>query len=249
MLDTTVHSEMRFRALLAESTDSLGRLAGGILHEINSPLGALSSGVQTLMALARKQTSAAPSDQPRLTEIQDELGRSLLGSLARLQQVVGQVRELASLEDARTQPSDLNRLLIEVADMLRQGRAGSGTHFQLDLDPLPPVACRPRQMSAVFAHLLRDAIEAAGDEGRIRIASRELGGSVEITLRDSGRSIPPNQLAALFHPGFAVSHERVAARNWGLFCARQIVLAHGGDISVESTPGAGTTVRLTLPLA
>lgn len=240
-------SEAQMRVMTAENTASLGRLAGGLMHELNSPLGVLSSGVQTLLAMARKMGSGAGFDPKRMAELQNDLARSLLDSVNRLQQIVNRVRNLTNLEEAEAQLVDLNDLLGGLAGIFQDRAAQRNVQFQLELAPLPRVACRPQQISAAFNNLLSNASRAVPDGGHVRISTRTRNGSVEITFHDNGRGIAQDQLATIFNPGFAAGSHRVEARNWGLFSVRQIVLGHGGDVTVESPTGGGTMVRITLP--
>lgn len=235
------------RLLLAESTASLGRLAAGLLHELNSPIGALASGLSTLLLLAQKQATAPAVRQPALRALQDELHGSLYESVQRLQQTIGRVRNLVTLEESDLEPVNLNELLTDALHQYDAQLRARKIDARLETEALPTVTCRPRQMLAVFSGLVSNALAAVEDGGTIRLTARRNGRGIEVELHDNGRGIPADQLAHIFNPGFTVTGARVGARNWGLFTARQIVLGHGGDISIQSTPGEGTTVRVTLP--
>jgi signal transduction histidine kinase len=71
---------------------------------------------------------------------------------------------------------------------------------------------------------------------------------VEVRIRDSGRGMDRQSLKTVFDPGFKVAGEQVSTGNWSMFNARQIIAEHGGAIRVESEPGQGTTVTITLPI-
>jgi len=112
---------------------------------------------------------------------------------------------------------------------------------------MPAVSCRRQQIRAVFIVLFNNAAQAVSDHGWIRVSTRRRNREVEVKLADNGRGIPSEQLETIFSPSFTAKGGRVEAMNWGLFSARQIVLAHGGEIYIESKPGSGTTVTVTLP--
>jgi signal transduction histidine kinase len=157
------------------------------------------------------------------------------------------MQRITNLDRDEALPTDLNALLRDVTDLLKSA-SQAPTAIELDLQPLPPLSVRPQQMSAVFSNLLQNAIEASGAAGTVRISTRQLPGSVEIVFRDAGRGISAEELTHLFDPAFRVRAGRVSTGNWGLFSSRQIVRESGGDISIESSPGAGTMVRIVLPI-
>ncbi|HEX2522619.1 MAG TPA: ATP-binding protein, partial [Terriglobia bacterium] len=107
---------------------------------------------------------------------------------------------------------------------------------------------RPQHMSAVFSNLLQNAIDGSGASGTVKISTRQLAGCVEIVFEDGGRGISSEELTRVFDPTFRVREGRVSTGNWGLFSSRQIVRECGGDISIQSSPGHGTVVRIVLPL-
>jgi two-component system sporulation sensor kinase A len=97
--------------------------------------------------------------------------------------------------------------------------------------------------------MLSNALNAVNGDGRIGISTRLHERDVEVTIRDNGRGMTPEQVDTMFDPSFKVEGRRVASGNWSLFNARQIVYEHGGTISVETAPGSGTTVHVVLPVA
>lgn len=119
---------------------------------------------------------------------------------------------------------------------------------KLGLNPLPPVRCRPQQLTAVVSHLLRNAVAAIEDRGNIEVVSDWRDGEIVLEVRDDGRGIPADKLPHLFDPTIRVEGGRVQTTNWGLFVSRAIVNEHGGQIEIVSAPGRGTTARIVLPL-
>ncbi|HXG32079.1 MAG TPA: ATP-binding protein [Bryobacteraceae bacterium] len=240
--------ESQRRALVAEHITTLERLAAVLSHELNSPLGALKSTLDSLGVLALKQERAAPEQQQALADLQQSLRRTLAASIDRMQAVIARLQRFAHLDEAEVQTADLNELASDVIAMLGS-EAPEGLAWEFYFGDLPAVRCRPRQLTAVFTILLRNAIEACRDTaGRIRVLTRTAGSEAVIEVADSGRGIGPEELERVFDPGFRVVGGRVAAGNWSLFGARQIIRSHGGDIRIASQPGKGTTVEVRLPL-
>jgi signal transduction histidine kinase len=235
------------RLLISDSAATMGRMAAALSHELNSPIGALASAVDTLGLIAEKQEEA-PS--PKLAELARETANSGRKSAARLKEIVARMQRFTNLDRAEIQAADLNELIRDVVALL-DAEVQIKAAVELELMSLPRYACRPQQMSAVLSNLIGNAVEAVDPVergGRVRVASSQMDGRIEIIIEDNGRGIPPDQLREIFNPGtFTISGERVAASNWGMFSCRQIVQEHGGDIVVTSEPGAGTTVRIELP--
>ena len=146
---------------------------------------------------------------------------------------------------ALSKPRQPNELWTDTAELLKpeiEPRA------ELKLEPLPPLKCRPQQMSAVFSNLLRNAAAAFEEKGTIRVSSDRRNGEVVLEIRDDGHGIPASELPRLFDPAFRVTGGRVATTNWGLFVSRSIVAEHDGQIEIESREGEGTTASIVLPL-
>jgi signal transduction histidine kinase len=199
-----------------------------------------------LTGLAAKLRSADAEERQRLLELQTDLCRSISGSAKRLKQIVGRIQRFTNLEGAEIQPADLNQLLNDTAALL-QPKIRDNIELELRLEPLPPVLCRPEQMSAVFSSLLSNAIRAVSGAGRIEVSTVRAQDQVRVQIRDNGRGMTPEELAAVFYPGFKVQAGRVATGNWSLFSSRQIIHEHGGEIRIESVEGRGTSVNVLLP--
>jgi signal transduction histidine kinase len=236
------------RILLSESAASLSRLAAAVSHEMNNPLGVLLSGVDTLLLLGARQATSTPEEQPRLVKLQAEVRRSVQESITRLKELIGRMQRFTNLDQAEVQATDINELLKDVAALVDpQLKQGAG--LELHLEPIPPLVCRPQQLSAVFSSLLNNAMQAVNGDGRIVISTRQNEQEVEVEISDNGRGVDPEELANIFDPGFRVSGGRMAASNWSLFNSRQIVREHGGDIRIESRPGRGTRITVAIPIS
>lgn len=235
------------RNLLSENAASVGRLAAALSHELNSPIGALVSGVDTLLLLASRQTHAPPAEQQRLIVLQNELRKSIKLSTDRLGEIVTRMQRFSNLDAAEVKPANVNELLADVAALLEPKYEGR-VKVEMDLRDVPLLVCRPQQLSAVFSNLMGNAIDATNGDGRIVVASRRADTRVEVSFQDNGRGLGPTELQSIFDPEFKVAHGRVSTGNWSMFSSRQIVREHGGEILIESERGKGTRVRVLLPL-
>lgn len=238
--------EAQSRLLVTENAASQGRLAAALSHELNSPIGALSSALDTLLA-AYEKIETQQEEMGRLKDVILGATRSARQSSRRLIETVGRMKHLTNLDRADEQVVDLNALWRSTVALL-QAELEPRAEIELDLKPIPSMRCRPQQMSAVFSNLLRNSAASMERRGRIRVVSERRGGDVVLEVRDDGRGIPRDQLPYLFDPSFRVEGSRVATTNWGLFISRSIIVDHGGRIDIVSEEGRGTTVRMSLPI-
>ncbi len=238
--------EFQSQAMRAESSGTMMRLMAALAHELSSPAGALSSGIETLLSVSARQAQVSPEGQQRLLGVQAELRRSLQDSLERLRKTVNRIQRLTNFDEAVTQQANLNDLVNEAVELIKP-QSPQGTRFDLDLGPVPNVNCRPQRLMAVLCNLLSNSIQALNGEGRIAVSTVLRDSLLELRIEDNGCGIPAGQLAHIFDPRFQVADGRVSTGNWSLFTSRQYVKEHGGDICIQSQEGKGTTVCLTLP--
>lgn len=236
------------RNLLAQNAASVGRLAAALSHELNSPVGALVSGVDTLLLLASRQATAQASDQQRIVVLQNEVRKSIRQSTERLKQIVARMQRFTNLDKAEIQAANVNDILSDVTALV-QPRYKDRAEVELQLQPVSELICRPQQLSAVFSNLLGNALEATNNPGRVRVQTQQRDGSVEVLIEDNGRGLDPKEVATIFDPEFKVAEGRVTSGNWSMFSSRQIIREHGGDIALESSKGEGTRVCVSLPVA
>lgn len=239
----------QLRAQLAENAISIGKMAAALSHEINSPLGALRSSVETLLALTDRQIEGTGARPELLAQARSELCRSIHESAARIEEVTLRLRRFVMLEEEELKEADLNDLVWDVTLLHQDAIAHRGIKLDFELEKtIPSLSCRPQLLTAVFSSLLANAIDAVNGQGHIQIATHRTEEHVEVTIRDNGRGMPPEQAATIFEPSFKVEGGRVSSANWSLFNTRQIVYEHGGEIRLETTQGKGTAVSVTLPL-
>jgi len=234
------------RILLTENASSLSRLAAAISHEMNNPLGAMLSGLDTLLLLAQRHATAKPEEKPKLTQLATDLRSSIQQSAERVKELAGKLQRFTDLDETNMQSADVNEILRSVA-VMAVGDTTNPPKVNLRLDTLPPVMCRPQQLAAVFRSLLSKAVNAMNGHGQISILSRSSGEQVVVDIEDNGRGMTTEQMKNIFEPKFRVAAGRVAAGNWSMFNSRQIIREHGGEIRISSREGQGTRVTIVLP--
>jgi signal transduction histidine kinase len=234
------------RALRAESAGTMVRLTAALAHELSSPLGVLASGIDLLPALSARREQADPESRARLLAAEADLRLSLTASVERLRKTVNRIQQLTNLDEAETQEANLNDLVNDAVGIVRP-KSPDSTRFELHLQPVPNVTCRPQRLLAVLCSVLSNSVEALGEAGHITVATAARDAVLQLDIQDDGRGIPAERLAHIFDPRFEVAQGRVSTGNWGLVTSRQYMKEHGGDIRILSVEGKGTTVCLTLP--
>ncbi len=229
--------KMQFESQLTEYEKyaSLAQLALGAAHEINNPL---------LGILSHLELEGREAEGERREEIEQCIEGAKRISYA--------VRGL--LDYARPGPLTLSnvnllRLTAETIKFLERQPMFRGIELQncIPLD-LPCITADTNQLSQIMMNLLLNAAQATTPGGRITVLADKLRFSemIELRVRDTGCGIPADILPHVFEPFFTT--KRGKGTGLGLSITQSYVRSHGGDIQVESIPGAGTTVRVTLPM-
>ncbi len=233
-----VKQKMQFEAQLSEYEKyaSLAQLALGAAHEINNPL----LGILSHLELELKETCEA--------ERREEIEQCIEG----IKRISLAVRGL--LNYARPAPLSISRLSVErlvaeTVNFLRHQPMFRNIQVQTEIaEDLPVISADSNQLSQILMNLLLNAAQAMPDGGRITISARKIKfeDNIEIAVADNGVGIPADILPHVFEPFFTTKRNK--GTGLGLSISQSYAHSHGGDIRIESLPGRGTTVRLTLPM-
>ena len=253
-LETQNHElrETQLRLVNSEKMAAIGKLAAGLAHEINNPIGAIHSSAQTgARAVERLQAGqGAKGSDARTERILTALGQSLWSTMEaseRLGKLAGRLQGFIGVDEAEVKPADLHEGLENTLAVLDNQLDSGDIEIVRQFDQsLPEVLCRPAEINQVFMHLLQNAIEAIDGAGRIEIETAHSVEEVSVRIADSGRGLSPEEIASLFDLGFSSGESRVKL-GMGLPISHQIVTRHKGRIEVESTPGKGTAFTVVLP--
>ena len=247
--------EMQTQLIMQEKMASLGDLVAGVAHEMNTPLGAISSMQDTLIRATDKlkQTleTTFPGEYKDNRAIQSvfkviaDAGRVMASGAERVGSIVDSLRNFARLDEAEFQVVDL-RVGIDSVLTLLQNRIGENITVVKKYGDIPPIYCSPGQMNQVFMHLLKNALQAIEKTGEITVSTFEADDKVYVQISDTGVGIPPAQLEHIFDFDFHATHRRVKM-GFGLSTDFRIIQDHKGEIQVESEVGKGTEVTISLP--
>ena len=238
--DVTTRMRLEEQLQQREKLSSIGLLAAGVAHEVNTPLTGVSSYTQMLLGML-------PETDPKhalLQKVRRQADRAsdIVNNLLNFSRT-GNVTEFGEV--------DVNRVLKDTLQLLEPQMRRS--HIEIvrafDLD-LPKVFANAGKLQQVFTNLILNARDACSEGGRITLtttASAE-DDSVTIEVADTGHGIAPENVAKIYDPFFTT---KGVGRGTGLGLAVSygIVQEHSGQITVNSTPGKGTSFRITLPSA
>jgi signal transduction histidine kinase len=221
---------------------AMGELASTVAHEVRNPLNAVG---MTAQRLKREFLAAAPAGAADRAEL-EELLSVMACETQRIDRIVQQFLEYARPPRLAPEPIDLGTLVGDVARRARSLAEARGVSLDVDVAGTGPALVDPAQLRQALDNLVRNAVEATPEGGRVLLAARRESGGHAIEVRDTGRGIEPDHLPRIFDLYFTTKANGTGV---GLAVTQQIVTAHGGTIEVDSRPGAGTTMTVRLPPA
>jgi len=239
--------------LAAQDVTEIRRLEGirrefvaNVSHELKTPLTSIKGLVETLLGGALED----PGHNRRFVSLIDE-------DAQRLSRLIDDLLELSQIESKaaplRLQPVRLSGLIEELAPAFQPQLQKHQVTLDLAMPPqTPQVQGNPERLRQVFVNLIDNAIKFNKPGGRIMIAARRVGPSLEITVEDTGVGIPEQDVPRIFERFYRVDKARsreLGGTGLGLAIVKHLVDLHRGTVSVRSRPGHGCVFTLTLPLA
>ena len=250
---------------LAQKLESVGRLAAGIAHEINTPIQYITDSVnflqsafdELLTVVASNEGEQKGSNQSdEIKFLREEVPRAIertIEGTERVATIVRAMKEFSHPDASEKMVADVNRALQNTLMIARNEYKYVAT-VDFQCGDLPEVMCNVGELSQVFLNLIVNAAHALADagrdtdSGRITIKTGVVEGWAEFTFEDNGCGIPQEIIDKIYDP-FFTTKEVGRGTGQGLAIARSIVVdKHAGRISVQSTPGKGTCFTLRLPL-
>lgn len=226
----------------AEKLASLGRMAAGVAHEINSPLTGIVTFAHLMLKRIPEENKMDREDLEVIIEQAERCSKIIKGLLGFSRAIPSEKTEI-----------DINATIRQTIDIIRNQAKFHNVRIHLELEPeLPRVKGDASQLQQVYMNLLINAADAMNDRGDVFIRTRETSEDsnrfVEIEFTDTGPGIPEEYLGKLFEPFFTTKPVGKGT-GLGLAVSHGIIRKHGGYIRVKSAPGKGTTFYLRIPVS
>jgi two-component system NtrC family sensor kinase len=241
--DITARVEAHRAVARAEKLAAVGRLAAGVVHEINNPLATISACAE---ALESRLQEGAFAGSPAVDDLREYLGL-IRGEAFRCKSITNGLLDFSRTRSVQHEPVLVSDVISSAARLLSHQQRGIAIEIQVTTpDDLAPVSGDASQLQQAVIALAANAIDAMPDGGLLAIRARDEGSDVLIEIADTGVGIPPENLARIFEP-FFTTKEVGRGTGLGLAVCYGILTEHGGTLDVQSTVGAGTTFTITLP--
>jgi two-component system, NtrC family, sensor kinase len=235
--DVTERMKLEEQVQQSDKLSSIGLLAAGVAHEVNTPLTGISSYSQMLM-------QQVPETDPR-----HQLLEKIYRQTSRASSIVNNLLNFSRVSDSRFAMIDLNRVLDDTIQLLESQLRNTQIEVVRSYGAeLPLVPGNAPKLQQVFMNLILNARDAMPEGGRLEISTESDEDSVIIKFRDSGMGIDPEHLSKIYDPFFTTKGIGKGT-GLGLAVSYGIIKDHSGHIDVESKPGEGALFMITLPLA
>jgi signal transduction histidine kinase len=213
------------------------RLLADVSHELRTPLSVVQGNLEALV------DGVHPADETHLAAILDETKV--------LSRLVEDLRTLSLAESGalalHRESIDVGALVREIVDSFASRAEPAAVTLEADVtSSLPQVDADPVRAREILSNLIANALRYTPRGGRVSVTARVLDAAVGIEVRDTGAGISPDRIGRIFDRFYKSPESRGAGL--GLAIAKQLVEAHGGEISATSAVGQGTTIRFTLPI-
>jgi two-component system, NtrC family, sensor kinase len=241
MDDITDRVELEGQLSQADKLSSIGLLAAGVAHEVNTPLAVISSYTQMLA----KQLQGDPQKSGLLEKITRQTFRA--------SEIVNNLLNFSRTSGTEFADVDVNKVILDTLALLQHQFRTAKIEVQSDLTPaISPIQGNPGRLQQVFLNLFLNAKDAMPGGGTLRVATTN-GDLVSVRVSDTGSGISPEHVHRIYDPFFTTKHSPKEGQSrgtgLGLSVTYGIIQEHAGKIRVESEPGSGTTFALDFPLS
>lgn len=248
--------ETQMQLVQTEKMASLGMLVAGVAHEINTPVGALSSMHQTLVRafeklhemLKKEAECSSTLQQPDVEaafKVIEDANKVINNGAKRVTEIVRRLRSFARLDEAERTRANIHDGIENTLTLIHHEIKHKVTVHK-EFGAIPEIVCYPGQLNQVFLNILVNAKQAIEDKGEITIKTGMDNDMVRIDISDTGKGISKEHLPRIFDPGFTTKGVGIGT-GLGLSIVYQIIQAHSGKIFATSEVGKGTTFTILLP--
>ncbi len=225
---------------LAEKSAAWREVAQKLAHEIKNPL-------TPIQLSAERLRRRYYSKREGYEEVLDECTSTIVDEVGRLRRLLDEFSRLARMPRADPVPSDINSILAKSLRLCGEFPENVEVITEYSED-LPPLSVDPEQMGQAFFNIIKNAVEAMSQGGRLTLHTRRVDSDnkrVEIEFADTGPGISEDAMARLFTPHFST---KIGGAGLGLAIVQKIVTDHGGEVTVKSEEGKGTIFTIRIPI-
>jgi signal transduction histidine kinase len=235
--DVTDRAELEQRLVQADKLSSIGLLAAGVAHEVNTPLAVISTYAQMLA----KQVAEDSQKSLILEKIAKQTFRA--------SEIVNSLLNFSRTSTTTYAGVNLNKVIQETLSLLEHQFTKSGIQIHTELDPeMALIHGNAGKLQQVFLNLFLNARDAMGTGGTLEVRSWTEGLGARVEVSDTGHGIAPENLHRVYDPFFTTKGAKKGT-GLGLSVTYGIIQEHGGSIEVSNRRGGGATFRVELPLA
>jgi PAS domain S-box/PAS domain S-box len=234
--DITEFKNLEKKLYESQKLSALGQLSAGIAHEIRNPLSSIKMSLQILS----KRMSPEGNDLKRFRIAEKEVDH--------LEMLVNNILAFAKPVEPKKIPVDLSKVLEQSIAMAEKGIADKKIEVQTKFAGIPPVAVDAAMMADAFLNVIRNAVEAVKENGKVYVSLRyfdETRRSVAVEIKDNGNGIDEEDMPHIFNPFFT---RKNYGTGLGLSLVTKVIDLHNGVIDISSKKNEGTTVLIVLPL-
>lgn len=241
--ETEFRSKMEQQMIACERLASLGTLAAGVAHEINNPLAIIKESAGWMKLLLEKTEQ---EQMPRKQDFCKALNK-IENSIERARRITHQLLGFARKTDSVLCDTNIKELVEETVELVKREATYKEIEISQQMDSsLKTFWTDPYQLRQVLMNLLTNAVHATGVRGKITVIVENQGDQVVLTVKDTGRGIPKENMERIFEPFFSTKAPGEGT-GLGLFVSRGMVERLGGTIIVESQLGKGASFCVRLP--
>jgi len=235
MKEITEQKSLQDQLTMAEKLSGLGTLTAGIAHEMNNPL-------FSIMGLT--ETIIEEKDPEKISTYSKKI-------LAKSKHMASIILNMSGYSRSGAQDQlgavNINERLDASIEMALMGSYTDNIELEKNYSQLPLLKAKPEEIQQIYLNIIRNAVQAMEGKGKLKISSSQKDGRIVTTIQDTGPGIPQEYLSKIFDP-FFTTKDQGKGTGLGLNIVHRLIDKYGGNISVESIVGLGTTFTITFPV-